>query len=156
MKPEGSTLTSTIPGTVDSPPGSACIAKPDTTDIIEESEASGKPSLHELCAGSAILTKTAKEFGFDGTAVDHKWNRHNRYALVLSLDLGKKADCSTVIKSIAKKAKRAKAAHWWAAPCGTAPKARDMPVGPNAPQRLRSQEHPQGGCQALLASTKTR
>ena len=47
-----------------------------------------KPLVIEICAGTAMLSRSFQEVGFDIMAVDHTHNRFHPLAHICNLDLG--------------------------------------------------------------------
>ena len=109
----------------------------------------GLPSLKdevffvELCAGSGILSSTARNYGYSVFPVDHGHNRHKSFTKIFSLDLtDNKAwavldwlrDATTVV------------AWHLGLPCGTCSRAREIPLedGSQGPPPLRNEQYPLG------------
>ena len=97
----------------------------------------------ELCSGSGKLSSEMRFRGFTTVCVDWIQNKHRPKGPTLTLDLSNKEQTAIIIDLI----RVGKVFCVWAAvPCGTASRARDIPMGPfrHGPAPLRSQEYPLG------------
>ena len=102
----------------------------------------------ELCAGSASLSASLKQLGFQALAYDHSKNRHHCKHSVLNVDLSD-PDTFMMLSDII--ANHAVVYVHFAPPCGTASRARHRPIsyklkqkGVPEPKPLRSEEEPAG------------
>ena len=102
----------------------------------------------ELFAGSAGITAEWRRVGADALGVDWVRNRSSPRAPVVTMDLTKKEPQGTLLRGIQE---QKVAFVLMAPPCGTASKAREIPIskeklrpGQTAPAPLRSSEHPYG------------
>eukprot|EP00435_Cladocopium_sp_Y103_P066931 s1136_g29.t1 len=101
------------------------------------------PLFIEACCGSALLSACASKAGFDILAIDFHGNKHRPFVHVVELDLRKESTWNFLEHLAATRTPF----HFHAAPpCGTASRARDVPLGPNqhGPPPLRSDEFPMG------------
>jgi hypothetical protein len=100
----------------------------------------------EVCAGSARLTRTAREFGFNGIAIDHTQKRSCGIDICI-FELEDDAQVEELCNFLESEADNI-AAVWIAPSCGTASKARErrLPelqrLGIEIPIPLRSLEKP--------------
>ena len=100
----------------------------------------------EICGGSARLTKTVREAGFKGMAVDHKRERSCGIDICL-FDLTDPSQLEALWQFIVNEAEHI-AFDWIAPPCGTASRAREKPIPPfkamglPVPQPLRHINQP--------------
>ena len=96
----------------------------------------------EICAGSARLTKAAREHGFKGVAFDHSDIRSCGIE-ICNFDLADPQQLQDLLHFITIEAPNI-AAIWIAPPCGTASRARERPLPGNleGPKPLRSREQP--------------
>ena len=102
----------------------------------------------EIFAGSAGLSTSLKQMDFTCVPIDHKFNRHKPKVKCISLDLSIAADQNILLQWIDDKNT---AIVFGAPPCGTASRARELPVslrltsrGAPSPLPLRSDEFPRG------------
>ena len=96
------------------------------------------PLFIELCAGSALLSATARDRGYSILPVDWGGNKHRSFAHTLQLDLRKESTW-TFVKRVFD-SRRVVWVHV-APPCGTASRARGIGAGPKP---LRSMTQPWG------------
>ena len=96
----------------------------------------------EICAGSARLTKAARDQGFKGLAFDHS-DARSRGIEICNVDLTDPQQLKDLLEFITVEATRI-VAIWIAPSCGTASRARERPLPGNAdgPKPLRSTEQP--------------
>ena len=90
----------------------------------------------ELAAVSATLTRSFRNHGLDGVAVDHKANQHRAKSVVLNLDMATTEGQSAILLMVESPLVIAVS---MAPPCGTASRARERPV----PHHLRARGAPQ-------------
>ena len=96
----------------------------------------------ELCSGSAGLSAAFRTLGFQVLAIDHGGNRHQPLVPTLSLDLRHDSAWSFVERMV--KSCATLLVHI-APPCGTASRAREVPLKKgHGPRPLRSELHPLG------------
>lgn len=97
----------------------------------------------EFCAGSARLSASLRENGVVCLGIDHHTNRHDCMAPVVSIDLSTEDGHAHARRLL--EAADPFYVHL-APPCGTASRARDIPLGKgkHGPRPLRSTTHPQG------------
>ena len=104
----------------------------------------GEPFLFiEACCGSALLSSCASKAGFDVLAIDFHGNKHRPFVHVVELDMRKRSTWSFLEHL----ARSRRPFHFHAAPpCGTASRARDVPLSDDqyGPPPLRSEEYPLG------------
>eukprot|EP00435_Cladocopium_sp_Y103_P013398 s4340_g3.t1 len=101
------------------------------------------PLFIEACCGSAMLSACVAKVGFETLANDFHGNKHRPCVHVVELDLRKKSTWDFLERLVATE----RPFHFHAAqPCGTASRARDMPLSAaqHGPPPLRSEEHPLG------------
>ena len=101
------------------------------------------PLFVEVCCGSALLSACAAKMGFDILAVDFQGNKHRPFVHVVELDLRKQSTWDFLEHLVATR----RPFHFHAAPpCGTASRARDVPLSgeQHGPPPLRSEEFPMG------------
>ena len=102
-----------------------------------------RPVFLELCAGSARLSAAVAAEGMTAIAIDHFSNRHTARHRIMVLDLSV-TDSWAVLYHICE----SHPVIWVhvAPPCGTAARARDVPMSAEAygPRPLRSSQHPCG------------
>ena len=96
----------------------------------------------EICAGSARLTKAAREQGFKGLAFDHSDARSCGIE-ICNIDLTDPQQLQDLLEFITVEAPRI-VAIWIAPSCGTASRARERPLPGNVdgPKPLRSSSQP--------------
>ena len=97
----------------------------------------------EACCGSALLSSCVSRSGFDVLAIDFHGNKHRPFVHVVELDLRKRSTGSFLEHL----ARSRRPFHFHAAPpCGTASRARDVPLADDqhGPPPLRSEEYPMG------------
>ena len=100
----------------------------------------------EVCAGSARLTRTARDFGFNGIAIDHTTQRSCGVDICI-FELEDPLQVDELCNFLESEADNI-AAVWIAPSCGTASKARERKLpqlaklGIEVPIPLRSQEQP--------------
>ena len=96
----------------------------------------------EICAGSARLTKAARDQGFKGLAFDHSDARSCGIE-ICNVDLTDPQQLKDLLEFITVEAPRI-VAIWIAPSCGTASRARERPLPGNAdgPKPLRSTDQP--------------
>ena len=101
----------------------------------------------EIFAGSATFAATARARGCEVVAVDCSMNRHKPKVNLLTRDLLEDGAADEMLELVgALRFRCRRVVVWFAPPCGTASKAREIPLrtrGP-APQPLRSKEYPAG------------
>lgn len=97
----------------------------------------------ELCAGSAVLSATARHKGYSILPVDYARNRHDPKCHICQLDLSK--DHAWEVLQYIINTCDVIAVHC-APPCGTCSKARGIPLedGSAGPPELRSEDSPLG------------
>ncbi|CAE6964726.1 SLC24A2 [Symbiodinium natans] len=96
----------------------------------------------ELCCGSAGLSAAFRALGFQVLAVDHPGNRHVPLVHCVHLDLRLESSWSYLRRLV--QARQVFLIHV-APPCGTASRARDIPIkGQPSPPALRSEAFPAG------------
>ena len=96
----------------------------------------------ELCCGSAGLSAAFRTLGFQVLAIDHSHNQHQPQVPCLALDLRLDSSWSFVERMVTS---HATLLVHIAPPCGTASKAREIPLkNGRGPQPLRSPSHPLG------------
>ena len=102
-----------------------------------------RPVFIEACCGSAILSQCVGHAGFETVAVDFEGNKHRPFVHVLKLDL--RQDSSWSFLEFVCKTRMVLHFHG-APPCGTASRARDIPMSSDehGPPPLRSELHPEG------------
>jgi len=101
----------------------------------------------EVFAGSATLAATARKRGCKAVAVDQHSNKHKPQMNITIRDMLAEGAVQGTLDIILKlKAECRKVLVWMAPPCGTASKAREIPLknGGAGPRPLRSKEHPAG------------
>lgn len=96
----------------------------------------------EICAGSARLTKAARNQGFKGLAFDHSDNRSCGIE-ICNIELADPQQLQDLLEFITVEAHRI-AAIWIAPSCGTASRARERPLPGqvSGPKPLRSSNQP--------------
>jgi hypothetical protein len=101
------------------------------------------PIFLELCAGSAVLSKTMQSSHIFAIPVDHDRNSHVAKVPTVKLDLADAAQVAVILDLVDS---GSLAAVWAAVPCGTCSRAREIPIPGNrfAPKPLRSNEYPRG------------
>ena len=119
-----------------------CAATPEPAKFAcLDAAATGIPLIVEVFAGSARITECCREVGLRADAIDHKprpLSKVQPLLLDLTSDIGRRGLRSILSHPDLK-------AIWWAPPCGTASKARCIPLNvPNAPRPLRTEEWPDG------------
>ena len=119
-----------------------CAANPEPTKFAcLDPTATNLPLIVEVFAGSARVTECCRELGLRADAVDHKPHALSKVQPLL-LDLTSEDGRRGLRSVLAHPDLRAV---WWAPPCGTASKARCIPLDvPNAPRPLRTEEWPDG------------
>lgn len=99
-----------------------------------------RPGLLELCSGSAILSFTAETMGFFSLPVDYERNKFTTHMPIIKMDLTEESTVEICIQLIRSGSIQVITA---AVPCGTASRAREIPI-PGGPKPLRSSEFPYG------------
>ena len=119
-----------------------CAANPEPTKFAcLDPTATNLPLIVEVFAGSARVTECCRELGLRADAIDHKPHALSKVQPLL-LDLTSEDGRRGLRSVLAHPDLRAV---WWAPPCGTASKARCIPLDvPNAPRPLRTEESPDG------------
>ena len=104
----------------------------------------GEPPLFiEACCGCALLSACAAKMGFDILPIDFQGNKHRPYVHVVELDLRKRSTWDFLEHLVGTR----QPFHFHGAPpCGTASRARDIPISgeQHGPPPLRSEEFPMG------------
>ena len=102
----------------------------------------GQMYILEICAGSARLTKAAREQGFKGLAFDHSDGRSCGIE-ICNIELADPQQLQDLLEFITVEAPDI-AAIWIAPSCGTASRARERPLPGNVegPKPLRSNDQP--------------
>lgn len=97
-----------------------------------------KPAVFfEICAGSAILSATAQQSGFQVFPIDFQRNRFTPKARILEIDLSQPSSAGLLNSTIEEM--QPEAAHF-GLPCGTCSRAREQPVA--AAKRARGAPQP--------------
>ena len=127
----------TIAATTHAPQTPLPVAQ-ETVSATTHAPQTPKPVFIELCAGSALLSATARERGYSIMPIDWAGNKHRSFAHVVQLDLRKASTWSFVERIL-----ECRRVIWMhvAPPCGTASRAREIGRGPKP---LRSLLHPWG------------
>lgn len=97
----------------------------------------------EACAGTATLSSVLKDVGFEVLPIDFGKQRNSSHLHIINLDLRKRHSWDF----LAKIAMSRRMFHIHGAPpCGTASKAREIPMGEghHGPPQLRSEQYPLG------------
>ena len=97
----------------------------------------------EACCGCALLSSCVSKMGFEVMPIDFEGNKHRPYVHVVQLDL-RKRETWQFLRYVAESRRPF---HFHAAPpCGTASRARDIPMSStdHGPPPLRSEEWPLG------------
>ena len=97
----------------------------------------------EACAGTATLSSVLKDVGFEVLPIDFGKQRNSSHLHIINLDLRKRHSWDF----LAKIAMSRRMFHFHGAPpCGTASKAREIPMGEDhhGPPQLRSEQYPLG------------
>ena len=97
----------------------------------------------EACAGTATLSSVLKDVGFEVLPIDFGKQRNSSHLHIINLDLRKRHSWDF----LAKIAMSRRMFHFHGAPpCGTASKAREIPIGEghHGPPQLRSEQYPLG------------
>ena len=136
--PQSSAEDKTIAATTHASQTPVPVAQDKTVSATTHASQTPKPVFIELCAGSALLSATARERGYSIMPIDWTCNKHRSFAHVVQLDLGKASTWSFVERII--ECRRVIWVHV-APPCGTASRARGIGRGPKP---LRSLLHPWG------------
>jgi hypothetical protein len=107
----------------------------------------------ETCAGTARLSAALAKWGIPTLSIDYDRNRHNSQMPIVKLDLTDPDAVAILLEPIEKGMVEVLTS---APPCGTASRARDIPIpGKLAPRPLRSEEWP-GGLPDLCPEDKSR
>ena len=111
---------------------------------LKSTSGSDKPVIIEVFAGSAGITRAARDAGFNAIAVDWSKNKHESKATALNIDLSSEVGEKMLFSLLEEK--KPKAIHV-SPPCGTASLARERPMpthllrqGAPSPKPLRSPE----------------
>ena len=97
----------------------------------------------EACCGCALLSSCVSKLGFEVMPIDFEGNKHRPYMHVIQLDL-RKGETWQFLRYVAESRRPF---HFHAAPpCGTASRARDIPMSADdhGPPPLRSERWPLG------------
>ena len=84
----------------------------------------------ELCAGSGVLSATAKEYGYFVFPVDHHHNRHHHFTKIFQLDLTE--DKAWIFLDWLRESATVVAWHF-GLPCGSCSRAREIPLDDGTP-----------------------
>ena len=101
------------------------------------------PLFIEACCGCALLSACVAKLGFDTLPIDFQGNKHRPFIHVIELDLRKRSTWDFLEHLVSTR----RPFHFHGAPpCGTASRARDMPLSntQHGPPPLRSEEFPMG------------
>jgi hypothetical protein len=97
----------------------------------------------EVCAGTARLSEAISIYGIPTLSVDYDRNRHTASMPIIKVDLSDAAQVAVLLEPIEMGLVEVMTA---APPCGTASRARDIPMSANShgPPPLRSSDFPWG------------
>ena len=142
------TQASLTPSTSNLPGRQVQVSPPIAGDAVR-SELGAKPRMFELCAGSAGLSAACAARGFDSIAIDCKRNRFKVKHAISNIDLACDESVDLLIQQLDP---NFVTLVWAGVPCGTASKAREIPIpkwklkfikGP-PPRQLRTRAEPWG------------
>ena len=94
----------------------------------------------EVCAGRAMLSAKVAERGFEALGVDHKFNKHVPVHDTIEIDLATDVGRDLLLTLCQESGV---AMVWFGVPCGTASRAREIPLV-NGPPPLRTEAEPWG------------
>ena len=105
---------------------------------------SDTPQMIEVCCGCARLTKAFVDLGIPAVGIDQATNRHLPEGPHLTVDIGSQEGVGEVSQLIKSAAQRLQLV-WLGIPCGTASRAREIPLGgQKKPRPLRTASEPWG------------
>jgi hypothetical protein len=144
------TSTNVVMHELDAPPSEGASILPQPVAVDTHADPCLFPSWYtlELFGGCAKLTRCLQQQDFESTAVDYTRNRSTPVAATILLDLTT-VQGQTIIRRALRSGK-VKFLHM-APPCGTASRAREIPLAPHVrakgvrePKPLRSAKYPSG------------